>query len=356
MDTLSLLEPADGAVTAPLQEHPQMADAAAEAAGGGGGSYAWENLQIVATDRSVPSPVRFAWERLPWSWRPAVYDLTISTSPDLKENARVLRDLGKSTIEVWHLFIGTPYYWNVVARRGGEVVAESAVRRFTTNSLPPRWIRVPGVTNVRDIGGWPLPDGRRVRQGMVYRSSELNGNLQITPRGRDILENELGIRTDLDLRGEHEGASPALDPARVRWIHAPVSPYDCICDVAFADAYRMIFELFAEPANYPILFHCVGGADRGGTVAFLLNALLGKQREHLIRDYELTTLSVWGERSWTSEQFLSLIEALKPFSPDPNDLGAQVTQYIRSLGVSAEAIQSIRSILTVPCPLSRLPV
>ncbi|NIY15095.1 MAG: hypothetical protein GWM98_09415, partial [Nitrospinaceae bacterium] len=78
-------------------------------------------------------------------------------------------------------------------------------------------------------------------------------------------------------------------------------------DAAFRDEYLKIFQVFADRENYPVLFHCVGGADRGGTVAFLLNGLLGKDREHLIRDFELTTLSVWGERSRWSDQFRALL-------------------------------------------------
>ncbi|NIY15094.1 MAG: hypothetical protein GWM98_09410, partial [Nitrospinaceae bacterium] len=77
------------------------------------------------------------------------------------------------------------------------MVAESAVASFKTDPSPPRWIRVPGITNVRDLGGWPLPGGRRIRQGMVFRSSEMNGHLNLTSRGKHILEEELGIRTDL---------------------------------------------------------------------------------------------------------------------------------------------------------------
>lgn len=346
METITLLSPPDGSVTAPLQRHQLPTDEAKDPlAPGSGELYAWDRMQIITADRSVPTPVTFSWTRLPWRWRAPTYDLTIATSPALDENATVLRDLSRASVEAWHLFIGTPYYWKVTAKRGGAVVGESPVWRFVTNSLPPRWIKVPGITNVRDLGGWPLPGSRRVRQGRIFRSSELNGNLRLTMRGRQILEDELGVRTDIDLRGEHEGAAPALDPEKVKWIHAPISPYDCICDSAFADGYRRIFETFAVPTNYPIIFHCVGGADRGGTVAFLLNALLGKSREHLIHDYELTTLSVWGERSWTSEQFLGLLEALKPFGGDPNDLCRQTEHYLASIGVTPAAMATIRQLL-----------
>ena len=173
----------------------------------------------------------------------------------------------------------------------------------------------------------------------------MNGHLQITDRGKHMLEDELRIRTDLDLRGEYDGAGSALDPDKVQWVNTPISPYDCITDLTFKEGYRQIFEIFADRANYPILFHCVGGADRGGTVAFLLNGLLGKTREHLMRDYELTTLSVWGERSRSSEQFLAMMDALRPFGDGEEDPALEVENYAYSLGVSRETVSAIRDIL-----------
>ena len=174
----------------------------------------------------------------------------------------------------------------------------------------------------------------------------MNGNLHITDRGRKILEDDLKIRTDLDLRGDHDSGGPALNPDKAHWINEPISPYDCICDAAFRDADRCIFETFADPSSYPVLFHCVGGADRGGTVAFLLNALLGKRKVLLIRDYELTSLSVWVERSSASEQFRGLMEALRPFGNNPEDLQEQVEKYVLYLGLP-RAITSIRELLVV---------
>ncbi|MDA0990417.1 MAG: tyrosine-protein phosphatase [Verrucomicrobia bacterium] len=350
METIELIEPANQSVSHPLQQHSIPVDEGDASRPGGednGGAstvYLWDNLQVVSVDRSIPRPVTLSWKKLPRRWLAAAYEVTLSTAPDLQEKPRVITGLSKPTADVWHLHIGTTYYWTVVAHRKGERIASSPTWTFTTNSLPPRWIRVPGITNVRDIGGWPLPGNRRIRQGLVYRSSEMNGSLQLTRRGRDVLEKELGIRTDLDFRSEYEGAEGALDPNQVQWIHIPISPYDCIGDAAFRDGYRRIFETFADDANYPIVFHCVGGADRGGTVAFLLNALLGKRLDHLIHDYELTTLSVWGERSRMSEQFQGLVNALKAFGPD-DDVTKQAENYMAHIGLPPDAVAAIRRIL-----------
>ena len=346
MAVLELLEPVDKSVTGPLQEHLLHSEEETDDAGiAAADRYAWDNLEIVSTDRSVPKPVRLAWTRKRKGLRSAVYRLVLSTSPDLDKDPIVMEGLTKPVVDLWHLYLGVTYHWKVSAQMGKELVAESPTWSFTTNSVPPRWIMVPGITNVRDLGGWPLPGNRRVRQGLVYRSSEMNGHLQITERGRRVLEEELNIRTDLDLRGELDGAGAALDPDKVQWINTPISPYDCIADAAFHDGYRQIFEVFADASNYPVLFHCVGGADRGGTVAFLLNGLLGKTRELLMRDYELTTLSVWGERSRSSEQFLAMMDVLRPFGNGDEDPAQEVENYALSLGVSRDAIAAIRDLL-----------
>ena len=72
----------------------------------------------------------------------------------------------------WDNFrVGCRYRWTVdVAGKG------SATGLFSTEDRPPRLIRVAGVPNVRDLGGWRTADGRRVRQGLLYRSANLCEN------------------------------------------------------------------------------------------------------------------------------------------------------------------------------------
>lgn len=352
MEPMLLIEPADGSETYPLQKHYWLTDEELEAGGEAAEEekpsaslFNWRQLEIVTPDRSLPRPVVFSWHPLPGRWRRVTYDVEVSTRLDFRD-AIVVPALKKPLAEVSHLYIATRYYWRVTARQGARTVAQSPTWSFRTHPATPRWIRVPGTSNVRDIGGWPLSGNRAIRQGVIYRSSELNGRLHVTSRGRYVLESDLGIRTDIDLRAEMEGASPALDPEKVRWVHAPISPYDSISDEAFREAYRLVFETFTDHSNYPILFHCVGGADRAGTVAFILNAVLGKSREHLIRDYELTTLSLWGERHRSSEQFQALLETLRPFGRD-DDLAHQAENYLLWLGLTQGHVDALRRHLIV---------
>ena len=343
--SIRLLEPQDGSVTRPLQRYYWPSDEERQNGERGPAEtplapIAWDDLEITGEDRSLPEPVLFVWEMPKFRGGPLVFDLWVSQRLDFRE-AHVLSDLREPRAEVFHLHIATRHFWKVVARCGGEPVMESAVFSFNTHHATPRWIAVPGITNVRDMGGWPLPGGRRVRQGLIYRSSEMNSHVQIAEEGKRILIEDLAIRTDLDLRGSTEDAAPVLDPARVEWINIPVEPYSAIGDQEHQAGYRRVFQTFADASKYPILFHCWGGADRAGTVAFLLSALLGKAREHLIHDYELTSLSIWGLRTRQTPEFQAMLHALEPYDPAGN-IGWQVHNYLRSIGVGLDHIRRIR--------------
>ena len=54
---------------------------------------------------------------------------------------------------------------------------------------------------------------------------------------------------------------------------------------------KKFFEVLADESNYPVIIHCENGADSTGTMAFLINALLGVNEEDLIKDFELSTFS-----------------------------------------------------------------
>jgi hypothetical protein len=56
---------------------------------------------------------------------------------------------------------------------------ETATGRFRTEDQGPRLIRINGVANARDIGGWIGLGGRRIKQGLLFRSAGLNDNAPI---------------------------------------------------------------------------------------------------------------------------------------------------------------------------------
>lgn len=347
MVKIYLMEPANGTQTSSLQQNRwPMRNPAMSAIIDL--PITWDNLTESSPDRTVPRPVTFAWEVDEISIPDIHYDLFLATKPDFYQ-VRCISDIATTEIKVYHLKLATTYYWKVIAKCGEQPVASSPTWMVTTSPDTPRWIHVPGMTNVRDLGGWPLPGGGAIRQGMVYRTSEMNVHLHITDEGKRILLDDLEICCDLDLR-EEAVACPALDASRVRWVNIPISPYQAICaDIPYGQtAYRRIFSFLANPEHYPLVFHCWGGADRAGTVAFLLGALLGMSLDQLIQDYELTSLSVWGPRSRFSLEFTDLLACLRPFSADAEDITAQVAGYLTVLGVTESEIAAIRNLLIIP--------
>ena len=72
----------------------------------------------------------------------------------------------------------------------------------------PHAVPLEGASNLRDLGGWPVADGRRVRRGLLYRSATL-ANLTESDQARVAA---LNIRTVCDLRGVNEAA---LRPSRL---------------------------------------------------------------------------------------------------------------------------------------------
>jgi protein-tyrosine phosphatase len=355
-----LLEPATGALTAPLQQFrlPDVVDTdpdRPDAAGRSPPGSAWWNPQLLSPDRSLPQSVVCRWLPPPGLRGAVRYDLLLGFDPELSA-PRVIRSLEQPFARVRHLQVDSDYHWKVFALLGGEPVAESRTSSFRTHPALPRWIRVPHITNVRDLGGWPVAGGKRVRQGLAYRSSEMNGHLSLSAEGEEVLLGELGIRTDLDLRGEDENPSPALPAQWVRHVNIPVQPYDCILAPEMMAAYGRLFELLSQADAYPVLLHCWAGADRAATVAFLLHAALGVEPHALQMDYELSSLSVWGERSCRAPGFQALLAALATCARAATDsVNQQVVHYLHAAGVSADAVDRLRFMLLEPAPPPRPP-
>jgi protein-tyrosine phosphatase len=70
---------------------------------------------------------------------------------------------------------------------------ENAETRAGLNRLLP----LEGLFNVRELGGYPAGEGRRVKWGLLYRSGDLR---DMTVGDRAALEGR-GIRTVVDFRG-----------------------------------------------------------------------------------------------------------------------------------------------------------
>ena len=341
---IELLAPADRAVPSLLkQEHLRFVQGERKAVQMK--ELDWLNLEREErSDASFPQGILFEWRYSTPLEGDLIAYLYLSDNKEFTSSIVIAVDGESCYLD--NFMLNANYYWKIGILHRGEMVCESEVRMFTTSSQPPRWVRVPELTNVRDIGGWPATNGRRVRQNRVFRGSEMEFHHNVTEEGIQILRDRLKIRTDLDLRGEAVGKierSALGEGVELRLI--PALAYGDFFKAGQEETARRIFSLFAESDNYPFYVHCWGGADRTGTVILLLNALLGVSDEDLMLDYEFTSFSVWGDRSRSSDLFESLIMALNHYGP--GSLAQKAERYLLSAGITQEQIATIRSILLV---------
>ena len=281
------------------------------------------------------------------------FSVEIATSPDFSDACVINVDSFSRSCELYNLFKSTKYFVKVTAYRGEDItdVAESS---FSTASLGPRVMKVDGIYNVRDLGGHANTNGETTLQGLIYRGGSLTPadiyDSQLTEAGKIIMSKDMKIKTEIDLRSPTEAGNlnESIIPG-VSLIYIPLGGYGN----AFSDstvgrqAYRKLFSTLANENNYPIYYHCTGGADRTGTVSFLLNALLGLDEETLIKDYEFTSFSIYHMRNTKEGDYATFFkefrDKLEAFEGDT--LQKKTENYLLSIGVTEDEIYNIKAIM-----------
>lgn len=294
---------------------------------GGLEPFDWLNLVRSETpDNSIPAKVRFSWKN-----NAAASVLCLSENEDLSDPQ--IFATTENEFSVGNLKVGTTYYWSV---------NDSPVAFFVTEDEAPRFITVDGITNVRDSGGYATASGKKIKQGLLFRGSEMDTHCTITEKGIRTMREELGIRTDLDLRGEKEGLiSESPLGADIRFEFHPCCAYGDF--LSYPETAKAIFDLLGDETAYPIFYHCWGGADRTGTIAFLLSALLGVSDETLALDYELTSLALWGSRNSQGELYQNFLARLDADFPAATR-AEQAQSFLLACGVTNETLDKIRKI------------
>ena len=155
-----------------------------------------------------------------------------------------------------------------------------------------RWIRTRDGSaeawNVRDLGGWAC-DGGTVKYGLLIRGG------RISAADRAALVGQLGVQHEIDLRGrvgrdpsDGEVATESPLGSDVRFTIADKAASYSLTPVATWQLYlRCVID--AVTHREPVYFHCTAGADRTGTLACVLEGLLGMSQSDIDKDYELTT-------------------------------------------------------------------
>lgn len=187
-----------------------------------------------------------------------------------------------------------------------------------------RWIRTRDNSaeawNVRDLGGWAC-DGGTVKYGLLIRGG------RIAAADRAVLVGELGVQHEIDLRGK-EGRDPSDgDVATESPLGSDV--WFTIADKAASyaltpvETWQTYLRCVIDAVTHrePVYLHCTAGADRTGTLACVLEGLLGMSQSDIDKDYELTTFySGSGNdalaRRRNEPEWIGLINAIKAVSGD----------------------------------------
>jgi protein-tyrosine phosphatase len=186
---------------------------------------------------------------------------------------------------------------------------------------PRRTVTLEGAHNVRDLGGYPLADGRTIAWRRLLRGDGLHG---LTEADVAVLAS-LGLATVIDLRRDDEVAERGTFPTArlpVQLVHLPVMDTTWMQlerpdfstaddpDVAFlcwayeqmvAEGGRAFAAAMSHLAGHgalPAIFHCAAGKDRTGVLAALLLAAIGVDDEVVAADYALTAVAMARMRRW----------------------------------------------------------
>lgn len=258
-------------------------------------SYIDEYYQLTTSYRKdLPAPVSIQWVTAAGGGSQRVY---VADNPDY-EDALTYSVSGSSTsYDIYNLIPGKHYYWKVTSTAG-----DAGTGEFLTTGRR-RFLKVDNVCNVRDLGGIPTADGtKRIKYGMIFRGGEMNGYhkdyegrfCRIDKNGIQTME-KLGIKAILDLRTDSEAVDITVSPLGegtdyIRFTTANQFYYDKFWNSdVYIDAFQWAIDELRK--GKPVFFHCIFGADRTGTLAFLMEALLGVGENQLAIDYELTSFS-----------------------------------------------------------------
>ena len=316
----------------------------------GPSAYAWmgEGDDNIVSGRILNAPVSVFLK-----WRNTdptkPMNLQVSLDPDFKHDgsmcgrcATIGEPIASSEGDgvyisrVENLYSGKRYYWRVC---DGTAVPE--VRTFTTLEGETRMIRVDTLKNIRDIGGYMTDSGKRVKQGLFYRGPAFRNDF--TMRMWHVFMEDLGIKTELDVRLETIGKEfdTMLGPL-CDYRQLPTEAYGEAFEERYRESFQKIFELLGEPATYPVYLHCAAGADRTGTIVYLIGAILGMSEEDIKLEYNLTAASfdTPNFNKPTINEYLAMMEEKHPGST----LREKLIYTLYEFGITDETFEKLRNV------------
>lgn len=256
----------------------------------------------------------------------------------------------ETSLTIDNIIPNREYYWKVKVTDNDGGQKFSNVYTFTPTAYV-RTMDIDGVKNMRDVGGLVTTDGKTIQYGIMYRSAHFDS---ITEKGKEQIK-RLGVKTDVDLRGESNTVSPLGENVRRLNYNAPYYVDEADGNgiqsglngaESYVKEFVKEFKACADPDNYPIGFHCSLGRDRTGTLAAMLYAVSGVSRYDIVKEYELSWLSTAAANNVSIQ--IGAINKLCDFieSKDGETFKDKACNFFLSIGVTQAELNSVRDILT----------
>lgn len=186
-------------------------------------------------------------------------------------------------------------------------------------------LRLEGVNNAREVGGYLTNDGRKVKRGKFLRSGNLS---KATDRDIARLKDEYNLKYVVDFRTTlEETQSPdriiegvIYNKIRLFNENKKSNEYAAMANIYFQDPIKVIipiiqkglvndymyintlkdehveksfnkfFKLLLENKDGALLCHCTGGKDRAGMASALFLSSLGVSKDTIIEDFNLSNV------------------------------------------------------------------
>lgn len=288
--------------------------------------------------------------------KPDAYDTKINAALTvrLNDNQGAVVAYAKADNGIIHNMIpGQTYYW--------EKTGDSSVYGYVTatsngSSTGTRWVDTDVVRNVRDLGGLPVTytdsNNQTVTGTLAY------GRLFRGEKMQNVSASEftnLGITTEYNVGDEYSSDTHLTDYHLNTVIHYNFdynSGDENDATSNYMRAWTAVTNIMTDITNTNttknIYFHCRVGADRTGTVAYLLEGLLGVPDEQRYEEYGLTNVSGLYDRTRYYKEKSSSNNLKFVFM-----MGYVLTNqdiydwYMHNPNADANLIQAFRSAMTV---------
>ena len=304
-------------------------------------------------------PIQLTWSNGDVSFQSA--KLKYWSEPDKSDLKELDLGANATSASLVNLYRATKYKVQLVTDDG----KASQGFEFKTGDYP-RTISMGGIGNVRDVGGYPTSYGVRTKQGLIYRGMEIidvsisGHSVNYSASVEEANQKYMNIGHEIDLKGDdsfNAGNYSCLKQADgttpIKFSHLQVVAYDgfLTSDVSLGHLPE-IFKILAKADEDKVYFHCWGGADRTGMVAFFLNAILGVSYTDLIEDFEITTETnnkrchMHNSDNAHFPKFLNEYINKTDYGYDPTkSVNKNCEKFLLDHGVSADDIERIRQIM-----------